>query len=199
MQFKEIYDKKLFSEILEKLRMEHGDKIYDDKRISSEFQSLVNKELILCCLFDNNQLVGNIIYHKPNPEFKCCSVLNVFVEENFRGKGYGKIMMKGLEEHAKNLGLNKIILGSRRGREGFYYSYGFQGEALLQANKCDANKEDLKEIIKSNNIKNANYVFRNSELHQFYFDAKLIEDKTYDNIEKENKNIDLIVVFSKEL
>lgn len=55
----------------------------------------------------------------------------VVVDEQFRGKGYGKQMMKMAEEWVKARGLPKLRLGSRSSRtesHEFYKKYGFTVE-----------------------------------------------------------------------
>jgi len=53
---------------------------------------------------------------------------DVFVEEKFRGKGYGAKIVKALIEEAKKRGCYKLLGTSRHGREKvhqFYKSLGF--------------------------------------------------------------------------
>ncbi len=55
----------------------------------------------------------------------------VVIDKQFRGKGYGKQMMKMAEEWVKGRGLPKLRLGSRSSRaetHEFYKKYGFTVE-----------------------------------------------------------------------
>jgi len=114
MKIKEIYDKEIFIDTIEKLHEEYGDKIYNEARRKNELESLINKDLILCFCYFNNKVLGHISYHKPNNGDYACSILSVFINKEFRGKGLGKIMMLTFEHYVKNLGLSQIILGARR-------------------------------------------------------------------------------------
>jgi GNAT superfamily N-acetyltransferase len=56
-------------------------------------------------------------------------VEDVFVEENFRGKGYGTKIVEALIAEAKQRGCYKLIATSRTSREGvheFYKRLGFK-------------------------------------------------------------------------
>ena len=59
--------------------------------------------------------------------FKILYVSTVFVEEAYRGKGYGKRLMEEMELRAKGLGVNTIRLDtfSWQGKE-FYEALGYQ-------------------------------------------------------------------------
>lgn len=47
------------------------------------------------------------------------------VEEQYRGKGIGKIILAGLEEKAKNMGAKQIMLNAREPAIQFYRSAGY--------------------------------------------------------------------------
>lgn len=201
MKLKQIYDIDIFKDVINKLHKEYGDKVYSNTRQSNELQGLIDNTLILCCLCDDDKVVGHISYRKPNEGDYACSIVSVFINEEFRGKGLGKVMMLNFDEHIKSIGLSQIILGARRGKEGFYYSCGYTGEALLQANKDDSTKDELEDILKQNNITYKQYVFRNDEIHQFYFDTKFLQlnQSLYDKVDSSNDKINLVVVFTKKL
>lgn len=201
MEIKKIYNKKIFVDTIKKLHTEYGDKIYSESRQKDELEGLINKDLILCLFYDNKKVIGHISYRKPNHGDYACSILSVFINEEYRGKGYGKIMLLKFEAYVKNLGLSQIILGARRGREGFYYSCRYEGQALLQSNKNDKTKQELEQILKENNINYKEYVFRNEEIHQFYFDTKYLIDNNaiYEAVDNSNDKINLVVVFSKKI
>lgn len=201
MELKLVYDKSLFEKTMNDLHIEYGDSVYNEKRMKEEFASLINKDILLTCLYDNEELVGHISYRKINEGDTACSVVSVFIYEEFRRKGYGKVMMKLFDEHVKNLNLSKIFLGARRGREPFYYSCGYEGEALLQANKQEATKQDLEKILLDSNLSYERYVFRNEEIHQFYFDAKsaLGNEKLLSLVDSSSNKTNLVIVFSKDI
>lgn len=46
--------------------------------------------------------------------------------EQIRGKGYGKILVKQLEQHARRMGMNKIILNARHHAVDFYAKLGYK-------------------------------------------------------------------------
>lgn len=201
MELKEIYNIDIFNLTISLLFAEYKEKVYSQKRRSEELIGLINKEIIMCCYYDNDTIIGHISYRKPKPEDVACSVVSVFINEEFRGLGYGKKMLTDFEKYIKEKGLNKIILGARRKKEGFYYSCGFQGEALLQANKNDASKKELKDILIECRLPQNKYVFRNEEIHQYYFDAKdaLSNDLLLSKVDNSNDRLGLVVVFSKDI
>lgn len=54
---------------------------------------------------------------------------NIYIEEEFRGNGYGKKIVSTIIEKAKELGCYKLIAQSRHGKEGvhaLYEKYGFR-------------------------------------------------------------------------
>lgn len=201
MLIQEIYNKEMFIDTIEKLHEEYGDKVYNEERCKNELEALMNKDLILCFIYFNKKVIGHISYHKPKPSNSTCSVLSVFTNKEYREKGLGKIMMLTFENYVKKLGLSQIILGARRGREGFYYSCGYNGTALLQVNSIDGSKQDLEDILKESRIEYNEYVFRNNEIHQFYFDTKYLTDNTtlYKAVDSSDDKINLVVVFSKKI
>ena len=200
MELVEVYDKQMFALVMENLHAEYGDKQYNKERMEKEYNELVEGSLVLTVLYDGGKDVGHISYHKKNEGDIAASVLSVFINEAYRGKGYGKIMLKMFEEYVKKLGLNQIILGARRGREGFYYACGFSGEGLLQADYDKMEKAELLEVLTKNGIIPSSYVFRNNEIHQFYFSAKyLLEDNSlYSKFDELGDKLNLVVVFKKE-
>lgn len=59
--------------------------------------------------------------------FNILYLSNLFVDEKYRRKGYGKLLIKRMEELAKNMGANMIRLDtfSWQGKE-FYLAMGYQ-------------------------------------------------------------------------
>ena len=201
MQLKEIYDESIFKSTIALLFEEHGENVYSFKRRNDELNGLINKTIIMCCLTNKEEILGHISFRKPNSEDTVCSVVSVFINKEHRAKGYGKIMLAEFEKFAKSLGFNKIVLGARRGKENFYYSCGYQGEALLQADKEVATKQELKNILINCKLPQNKYVFRNEQIHQYYFDArKALNSKLLlDTVDNSNSRLGLVVVFSKDL
>ncbi|KAJ8925248.1 hypothetical protein NQ315_009076 [Exocentrus adspersus] len=76
-------------------------------------------------LLQNQTLVGHLKL-TPIPRIQeACFVESVVIDKNFRGKGYGTILMKNAEEYCKkNLRLNTIYL-STKGQEYFYNKLGY--------------------------------------------------------------------------
>lgn len=50
----------------------------------------------------------------------------LFVEPEFIGKGYGKILIGDVLKRAENLGIQKMLVDSDPNSEGFYYKHGFR-------------------------------------------------------------------------
>lgn len=197
MQLKEIYNGEIFYSIMKLLHQEYGH-TYSNERIKAELQDLIDKKIILCCFFDNEEIIGHISYKRPESTDKVCSVVSVFINQEYRNKGLGKLMMTEFEFYAKKLKFKQIMLGARRGREGFYYSCGFSGEALIQYKKEYFKKEFIENILVEKNISKYKYVYQDNLYHKFYFDAKCV-NVLYPIIDKMADKIELIIIFSKIL
>jgi len=79
-----------------------------------------NEKIGRCFLY----LIKNDLHKEPY-----CLLEDVFIEEKFRGKGYGSFLVKRAIELAKNYGCYKIIATSRFERENvhkFYENLGFK-------------------------------------------------------------------------
>lgn len=200
MQLKVVKNKTIFKSTLKQLNKEYGNDIYSKERIAEEYNALVENNIIMCGFYVNSKLIGHIFCKKPD-ENGGASLVSVFIAEDERGQGYGKIMFKLFEEYARGIGIKRIVLGARRYKEGFYYSCGLAGQGLIQANFNDMSKSDLEKILIENNIPYTEYVFRNERMHQFYFDANYILQNRdiYEVIDKYNDKVNILVVFSKTL
>lgn len=55
-----------------------------------------------------------------------CQIRYMSVEEDCRGKGYGKIVLDRLEQIAKEQGAREIVLNAREGAAGFYEGAGYE-------------------------------------------------------------------------
>lgn len=56
-------------------------------------------------LYDNGNLIGSIGLKEVSDDI--CEIVRVFVEEQFRGKGYSKVLFEEIENYAKNKGYKK--------------------------------------------------------------------------------------------
>lgn len=54
-----------------------------------------------------------------------CQIRFMAVDENYQKKGYGKLILKFLEDKAKKHGCLKVILHSRESAVGFYKKHGY--------------------------------------------------------------------------
>ena len=84
-------------------------------------------------LFDGERIVGSgdICYQKelPSPENKSGKVaflMNVYVDESLRKRGFGRLIMEKLMEEAKQAGVGKIYLESSRAGRPLYQKLGFE-------------------------------------------------------------------------
>ncbi len=59
----------------------------------------------------------------------------VAVLKEYRGKGYGRIIMKAIMEHAKNIGIKRIYLHSQTYIKDFYKKLGYKeiGDKFIEA------------------------------------------------------------------
>ena len=55
-----------------------------------------------------------------------CQIRYMAVEEDSRGKGYGKIVLNKLEQIAKEQGATQLVLNAREGAAGFYERAGYE-------------------------------------------------------------------------
>ena len=92
----------------------------DDLTISFEYinQAEVYK------LINENQLIGYYSYLELNN--KKVKLDNIFLEPDFIGKGYGKVMMSHFIQHVKDKGYERIHLESEPNTEKFYQNLGFK-------------------------------------------------------------------------
>lgn len=60
--------------------------------------------------------------------YNCCTychIEDVIVRKEFRGKGYGKILLKEALEYAKKSGCLKCVLNCAESKKQFYSNFGF--------------------------------------------------------------------------
>jgi GNAT superfamily N-acetyltransferase len=99
----------------------------DDLTISVEYinQAEVYK------LIKENQLVGYYSYLELDN--KKVKLDNIFLEPDFIGKGYGKVMMNHFIQHVKDKGYERIELESEPNAEKFYQNLGFKVIGRLES------------------------------------------------------------------
>jgi GNAT superfamily N-acetyltransferase len=99
----------------------------DDLTISVEYinQAEVYK------LIKENQLVGYYSYLELDN--KKVKLDNIFLEPDFIGKGYGKVMMNHFIQHVKDKGYERIELESEPNAEKFYQNLGFKVIGWLES------------------------------------------------------------------
>lgn len=89
-------------------------------------QGLNSKDNYLYTLYDDKEAVG-MIWMKV--ELTRGFIYEVFVEERFRGKGYGKNIMLLLEEKAREMGLTSLglhVFGSNHIARKLYETIGYE-------------------------------------------------------------------------
>jgi len=99
----------------------------DDLTISVEYinQAEVYK------LIKENQLVGYYSYLELDN--KKVKLDNIFLEPDFIGKGYGKVMINHFIQHVKDKGYERIELESEPNAEKFYQNLGFKVIGWLES------------------------------------------------------------------
>ena len=105
------------------------------ERSRSEFladlpQGIQTKNQYLYTLYDGNAAVG-LVWMRANVDrpTKDGFILELYVEENQRGKGYGKQAMLLIEEKARGLGLKSIglhVFGSNQIARNLYEALGYE-------------------------------------------------------------------------
>jgi ribosomal protein S18 acetylase RimI-like enzyme len=109
------------SEALERSRKEFADELP---------QGLQTKNNYLYTLYDGDNAVG-LIWMRANLDRPTNDgfILELYVEENHRGKGYGKQIMLLIEEKARELGLKAIglhVFGSNKIAQNLYKAVGYE-------------------------------------------------------------------------
>ena len=95
-------------------------KIVKDDREKDSIHAIV-KDL------KNNNILGIGRFHSINRYD--CQIRFMAVDSNFRKKGYGTLILKFLENEAKNAGFIKVILHSRETALEFYKKNGYLVES----------------------------------------------------------------------
>jgi ribosomal protein S18 acetylase RimI-like enzyme len=117
------------SESLEKSRKEFEDLLP---------QGLNSEDNFLYTLYDGDQAVGMIwMKVKRNPSISGF-IYDVYIEERFRGKGYGKRLMLLLEEKTHEMELQSLdlhVFGSNTVARKLYESIGYETTNVLMSKK----------------------------------------------------------------
>lgn len=75
------------------------------------------------------EFIGEVNYHiervsdEHNHKKEQLRVNLIYLEENFRGKGYGRAIMEHLREKAKNLGCHSMVINLTKPDYDYYSSY----------------------------------------------------------------------------
>ena len=85
-------------------------------------------------LFVNNELVGYTRVFNENIYFKEASFGRAVVKKNFRGEGYGNLLVKKSLEHLKTNKQSPIKISAQSHLKEFYSSHGFvvKGEEYME-------------------------------------------------------------------
>jgi len=102
---------------------------------------LKTKDNYLYTLYDENNAVG-IIWMKAEVDRpkKSGFIFDVKIEEEFRGKGYGKQIMLLIEDKARELGLASIglhVFGENRVARNLYEGIGYEVSSLNMIKKLE--------------------------------------------------------------
>ena len=93
------------------------------------YMNKINSNLLLY-MVDDGKIVASIFGYEDNNNI---TIGHICVDDNYRNKGIGKIMMDNIENRIRNLGYKLITLGSLESAEGFYENIGFKGSLLIQS------------------------------------------------------------------
>jgi ribosomal protein S18 acetylase RimI-like enzyme len=104
------------------------------ERSRKEFEALLpdglnSKDNFLYTLHDDDKAVGMIWMKIRDHSSKSGFIYEVFIDEQFRGKGYGKSIMLLLEEKSRELGLKLLALhvfGSNHVARKLYETIGYE-------------------------------------------------------------------------
>jgi len=99
-------------------------------------QGLNTENNYLYTLVDGNEAIG-LIWMKVNTQpSKSGFVYDVFVEERFRGKGYGKSLMLLIEEKAREMELKSLslhVFGSNHVARKLYENIGYETTNVMMS------------------------------------------------------------------
>ena len=99
-------------------------------------QGLNTENNFLYTLVDDNEAVGLIWLNVKTHPSKSGFIYDVFVEERFRGKGYGKRLMLLLEEKAREMELKSLslhVFGSNHVARKLYETIGYETTNVMMS------------------------------------------------------------------
>ncbi len=99
----------------------------DDLTISAEY---IDKNEVYK-LKEDDRLIG--YYSFQSPDSKKVKLDNIFIDPEFIGRGYGKILMNHFFKQVKNKGFENIYLDSDPNAEKFYQNLGFKVIGQLES------------------------------------------------------------------
>jgi ribosomal protein S18 acetylase RimI-like enzyme len=111
------------------------------ERSRKEFEDLLplglnTEDNFLYTLYDGEQAIG-LIWMKVKRQTSISGfIYDVFIEEKFRGKGYGKSLMLLLEEKAREMGLSSLelhVFGSNHVARKLYETIGYETTNVLMS------------------------------------------------------------------
>ena len=198
MEIREIVEDKYYKQIIDELRKEYGvkkkgDTYMSEERLNQTYNKYKNSELKLVGLFDERELTAFSSYQM-TPEGLYGGDILVF--SNYRGNGYGSVIVNYLLKLAENNGCKQMYFGARRSANAFYYKLGFDGVCLIQSSV--ASKEDIESILNKHKIENWEYNLYQNTVHQFRIDARFINNQELVN-DLDNTELDIVCIltFSK--
>ncbi len=135
-----------FKEIVNTYYEWWGHKYYDtlDKFYEYYKSCLTNQQLPrLYALLDNKELIGmyELNDHDRIEVVETPFLSNVYIKEEFRGKGYSKLLINDSIKETKKLGFNKLYLRSHH--ENYYEKFGFK---LIKEVETSIGKKRIFEI-----------------------------------------------------
>ena len=123
---------------LEKESLEHFMQLTNDegwkfnkKKLVEDFEkTLTSRKSKIYFIEIDDKIIGHMSTHIENNQFRSVGYLDyLFIRENYRGKGYGRLMTKKFMELSKKAGVKKIGLGTRienKKAQKLYESLGFK-------------------------------------------------------------------------
>ena len=89
--------------------------LYVNKKINKVLSNNYDKLISVLCLIANNELIGFISLFKYDDDERTDLTpwyATMYVKNEYRGKGYSKVLNDAILEEAKNLGYDKVYLKS---------------------------------------------------------------------------------------
>lgn len=73
---------------------------------------------------NGKECIGELDYGIEGKDKKCFRINLIYLEEKYRGKGYGKAIMEDIIKKAKRLGCKKIVGNLTKPDYDYYSTYG---------------------------------------------------------------------------